>query len=50
MREAAAVGEGGVGLGMGWGCRYQPKLNQTQCSRARRRAWPMLDNGVGWGA
>ena len=27
-------------------CRYQPKLNQTQCIRARRRAWPMLDNGV----
>ena len=28
------------------GCKYQPKLNQTQCNRARRRAWPMLDNGV----
>ena len=29
-------------VGWGGGCRYQPKLNRTQCNRARRRAWPML--------
>ena len=23
-------------------CRYQPKLNRTQCNRTRRTAWPML--------
>ena len=39
----------GRGGGAEWGgvsCRYQPKLNRTRCNRARRRAWPMLDNGV----
>ena len=36
---ACARVEGGRG-----GCRYQLKRNRTQCNRARRRAWPMLDN------
>ncbi len=29
----------------GLGCGYQPKLNQTNCIRARRRAWPMMGDG-----
>ena len=43
---AGGVWDGGGGRPWGGGCRYQPKLNQTQCNRARRRAWQMLDNGV----
>ena len=42
----AGAGAQRVNAGPGGACRYQPKLNQTQCNRARRRAWPMLDNGV----
>ena len=44
--QQVRCGCGCVGAGWCGGCRYQPKLNQTQCNRARRRAWPMLDNGV----
>ena len=33
------MGGGALGVGMGGGrCRYQPKLNRSQCKRARRRA------------
>ena len=36
-REGGRGGEkGGRGV-----CKYQPKLKQTHCNRARRRAWPI---------
>ena len=43
LMELANGRRGGRGGGF---CRYQPKLDRTQCKRARRKAWPMLDNGV----
>ena len=46
--SGGAAGGGAYFFG-GGNCRYQPKLNQTQCNGARRRAWPMLDNGVARG-
>lgn len=39
LQVGAVVGR--VGLG----CRYNPQVNQTQCKRLRRRAWPRR----GWG-
>ena len=36
------IGRGG---GKERGCRCQSKVNQTQCKRARTRAWPMLGEG-----
>ena len=40
LNTSAKVGEGRGGEGEG--CSHQPRLNRTQCKRARRRAWPML--------
>ena len=36
-RFLEAIQVGGLGGGVGGGCRYQPKLNQNQRKRAERR-------------